>query len=275
MALIDCNSQVIVVVYGGKPKKKGDFTMQMQSLLIADGSEAFTNKLTELLRGSYHIRVCHDGQTTLAQLRERTPDLMILDLLLPELDGISLLHAAAAEGIAPHVLGLTRFSSDYVMESAERLGVSYLMMKPCEPEFVCSRLKDLSRYTRPDPLVQPDVRAMVSNVLLDLRIPTKLRGYVCAREAVLYLMRSPGMSVTKELYPAVAALCDGTPAQVERAIRGAIQAGWSVGSEYWDRYFIRHADGTIRKPSNAEFLSRIADALSLDREDCWEQTVLF
>lgn len=249
--------------------------MQMQSLLIADGSETFTNKLTELLRDSYHVRVCHDGQTTLAQLRERKPDLMILDLLLPELDGISLLHAAAAEGIVPYVLGLTRFSSDYVMESAERLGISYLMMKPCEPEFVCSRLKDLARYTRPDPLVQPDVRAMVSNVLLDLRIPTKLRGYVCAREAVLYLMRTPGMSVTKELYPAVAALCDGTPAQVERAIRGAIQAGWALGSEYWERYFIRRADGTIRKPSNAEFLSRIADALSLNRDDCWEQTVLF
>ena len=249
--------------------------MQMQSLLIADGSEMFTNKLTELLRSSYHVRVCHDGQTAMTQLRERKPDLMILDLLLPELDGISLLHAAAAEGIVPHVLGLTRFSSDYVMESAEKLGISYLMMKPCEPEFVCSRLKDLAKYTRADPLVQPDLRAMVSNVLLDLRIPTKLRGYVCAREAVLYLMRTPGMSVTKELYPAVAALCDGTPAQVERAIRGAIHAGWTLGSTYWERYFIRQADGTVRKPSNAEFLSRIADALTMDRDECWEQTVMF
>lgn len=256
-------------------EKRGLLIMQMQSLLIADGSETFTEKLTELLRGSYHVRVCHDGQTTLAQLRERKPDLMILDLMLPELDGISLLHTAAAEGIVPHVLGLTRFASDYVMESAERLGVSYLMMKPCEPEFVCSRLKDLSRYTRPDPLVQPDIRAMASNALLELRIPTKLRGYICAREAILYLMRSPGMSVTKELYPAVAALCDGTPAQVERAIRGAIQAGWSGNSEHWQRYFARSADGKIHKPSNAEFLSRIADALSIDRESCWEQTVLF
>lgn len=249
--------------------------MPMQSLLIADGSEVFTNKLTELLRGSYHIRTCHDGRSTLAQLRERKPDLMILDLMLPELDGISLLYSAAAEGIVPHVLGLTRFASDYVMESAERLGVSYLMMKPCEPEFVCSRLKDLARYTRQDPLVQPDTRAMVSNVLLELRIPTKLRGYVCAREAILILMRTPGMSVTKELYPTVATLCDGTATQVERAIRGAIQAGWAQGGEAWGRHFSLLADGTVRKPSNSEFLSRIADGLALDREDRWEQTVLF
>ena len=247
--------------------------MQMQSLLIADGSEVFAEQLTEALRGSYHIRVCHNGLTALEQLREKKPDVMILDLLLPELDGISLLHAAAAEGIVPHVLGLTRFASAYVMESAERLGVTYLMMKPCEPEAVCARLKDLSRYTRPDPVVQPDVRATVSNVLLALRIPTKLRGYVCAREAILYLMRTPGISVTKELYPAVAALCDGTPAQVERAIRGAIQAGWTLGqAEVWEQFFTRMADGSVRRPSNAEFLSRIADYLSLDRDDPWEQT---
>lgn len=247
--------------------------MQMQSLLIADGSEVFTSQLMEALRGSYHIRVCHDGLTALEQLREKKPDVLVLDLLLPELDGISLLHAAAAEDLVPHVLGLTRFASSYVMESAERLGVTYLMMKPCEPEAVCARLKDLSRYTRPDPVVQPDVRATVSNVLLALRIPTKLRGYVCARESILYLMRSPGMSVTKELYPAVAALCDGTPAQVERAIRGAIQAGWSQGAgEAWEQFFNRRPDGTIHRPSNAEFLSRIADFLSLDRDEPWEQT---
>lgn len=247
--------------------------MQMHTLLIADGSELFTARLTELLRGSYHIRVCHDGHTALTQLREKKPDAMILDLLLPEMDGISLLHTAAAENIMPHVLGLTMFASPYVMESAEALGVAYLMMKPCEPEAVCARLKDMLRYSRPDPVVQPDARATVSNVLLALRIPTKLRGYVCAREAILYLMRSPGISVTKELYPAVAALCEGTAAQVERAIRGAIQAGWMLGqTEVWAQFFAKGSDGSVRRPSNAEFLSRIADFLSLDRNDPWEQT---
>lgn len=250
--------------------------MQMQSLLIADGSELLTAQLTEALRGEYHIRVCHDGLTALEQLREKKPDVMVMDFLLPELDGISLLHTAAAENLIPYVLGLTRFASPYVMESAERLGVTYLMMKPCEPEAVCARLKELSRYARPDPVIQPDVRATVSNVLLALRIPTKLRGYVCAREAILYLMRTPGMSVTKELYPAVAAMCDGTPAQVERAIRGAIHAGWSQGScDAWERFFHNRSGGAVHRPSNAEFLSRIADQLSLDRDDPWEQTAFF
>ena len=247
--------------------------MQMRTILIADGSEPFTARLSELLRSSYHIRVCHDGQTALAQLREKKPDVMILDLLLPELDGISLLHTAAAENLTPHILGLTRFASSYVMESAERLGVTYLMMKPCEPESVCARLKDLIQCCKTDPTVQPDTRATISNILLALRIPTKLRGYVCIREAVLYLMRSPNMSVTKELYPAVAALCDGTPAQVERAIRGAIQAGFSLGSaDIWSQFFTRQPDGAVHRPSNAEFLSRIADYMALERENPWEQT---
>lgn len=247
--------------------------MHMQSLLIAEGSVVFADQLAEALRSSYHIRICHDGHTALEQLRERKPDLMILDLLLPELDGISLLYTAAAENLMPQVLGLTRFASQYVLERAEQLGVTYLMMKPCEAEAVCARLKDLSRHTRTDPVIQPDLRATVSNILLALRIPTKLRGYVCAREAILYLMRSPGISVTKELYPAVAALCEGTPAQVERAIRGAIQAGWILGQEeVWEQFFSRGGKETVRRPSNAEFLSRIADFLSLDRNDPWEQT---
>lgn len=247
--------------------------MQMRTLLIADGSEAFAARLMEALRGKYHIRVCHDGLTALEQLREKKPDVMILDLLLPALDGISLLQAAADEDLMPPVLGLTRFASSYVLERAEQLGVTYLMMKPCELEAVCDRLRDLTARSQPDPVIQPDVRATVSNVLLALRIPTKLRGYVCAREAILYLMRTPGMSVTKELYPAVAALCDGTPAQVERAIRGAIQAGWISGdTEVWSRFFNRGADGTIPRPSNAAFLSRIADFLSVEQNCPWEQT---
>ena len=250
--------------------------MQMQTLLIADGSEAFAAKLTEVLRTSYHVRVCYDGYTALEQMREKKPDILILDLLLPGLDGISLLYTAAAEGLLSHVLGLTRFSSSYVLESAERLGVHYLMMKPCEPEAISARLKDLMKSARADPQVQPDIRATVSNVLLTLRIPTKLRGYICAREAILYLVRCPGMSVTKELYPAVAALCDGTPAQVERAIRGAIQAGWTQGAgEAWEQFFKRRSDGMIHKPSNGEFLSRIADYLRLDQDDPWVQTAFF
>ena len=101
----------------------------MSRILIVEDEVKIARFVTlELQHEGYEVEAAHDGRTGLEMALEWKPDLMILDLMLPELDGISLLHTAAAEGIVPHVLGLTRFASDYVMESAERLGVSYLMM---------------------------------------------------------------------------------------------------------------------------------------------------
>lgn len=245
--------------------------MEMRKILIADGSEDFAAALSEALRGLCYIRVCRDGNQALEQLRSYRPDLLVMDLMLPELDGISLLQAAAAEGLSANVLALTRFNSPYVTESMERLGVSYLMMKPCDLSAVAARVRDLTQQVKVPVVAQPDMRNTVSNILISLRVPTKLRGYCCAREAVLCLMRDPGMSITKELYPQVAALCDGTAVQVERAIRGAIQAAWSnQDSVEWPKFFQAGADGTIPRPSNAAFLSRIADYLTLEQEDFWE-----
>lgn len=242
--------------------------MEMRKILIADGSDDFAAALSEALRGTCFIRVCSDGQQALEQLRSYGPDLLVMDLMLPKLDGIGLLQAAAAEGLTPNVLAITRFSSNYVQDCLERLGVSYLMMKPCDMGAVTARIRDLARQAKPSVVTQPDMRNTVSNVLISLRVPTKLRGYGCAREAVLCLMRDPGMSITKELYPTVADLCDGTPVQVERAIRGAINAAWINQDEtVWPKYFQPCADGTIPRPSNAAFLSRIADCLSMERED--------
>lgn len=241
--------------------------MEMRKILIADGTRELPEALSETLQTKFHVRICRDGLQALEQLRSFEPDLLVLDLMLPELDGISLLQAAAAEGISANVLALTRFVSPYVLEAAARLGVSYIMMKPCDVEAVTARIHDLAAQIRTPAVTQPDIRNIISNVLISLRVPTKLRGYCCAREAVLCLMREPGMSITKELYPQVAAMCDGTAAQVERAIRGAIQAAWNSRDDaVWRRYFLPDTDGSIARPSNAEFLSRIADKLCLEQE---------
>lgn len=249
--------------------------MEMRKILIADSSEEFAAALTETLRGTCHIRVCYNGMQALEELRSYRPDVLVLDLMLPELDGISLLQTAAQEEIVPNTLAVTRFVSPYVTESVTRLGVSYVMVKPCDIGAVADRVRDLKQQAKRPAVAQPDMRNTVSNVLISLRVPTKLRGYGCAREAVLCLMQDPDMSITKELYPAVAAICDGNAAQVERAIRGAINAAWTNQDEaIWRKYFQPCADGTIPRPSNAEFLLRIADRLTLEQESPWEPAAM-
>ncbi len=242
--------------------------MDMLKILIADSTEEFSAALREHLHEEFMIRTCCQGMQALELLGSYRPEILVLDLMLPGLDGISILQAAQELGLQPLVLATSRFISPYVMDAMDRFGVGYLMVKPCDIVATVARIRDLSRKFDAPAKVLPDMRSTVSNVLIHLGMPTKLRGYCCAREAILCQMRNPGMSVTKELYPEVAELCDGTTAQVERAIRGAIVAAWNNRSErIWQRFFLPGQDGIIPRPTNAEFVSRIADCLRLEAEE--------
>lgn len=239
----------------------------MQKLLIADGTEEFRLALADMLRGAYLIKTCRDGKEALNLLRSFRPDVMVLDLMMAELDGISLLQEASQLDIRPVVLATTKFSNDYILESAGRLGVAYVMLKPCDTGAVVARLSDLTERLEPPAVTQPDIRTSVTNLLLSLGVPTKLRGYACLREALLVAMRDPGQSVTKELYPAVAEICGGNAFQVERSIRSAIHTAWDRRDErVWRLYFQPGPDGSVPRPTNAAFISRLADRLLLSRE---------
>ena len=238
--------------------------MEPRKLLIADGNEDFRKALLDTLRGAYRIRTCQDGKTAMQLLHSFRPDILVLDLMLPELDGISLLHAACAADLRPMVLATTRFVNDYVLESVTALGVGYLMLKPCDIHATVARIRDLHRRLSPTVLSEPDPRAQISNLLLTLGIPTKLRGYAYLREAILLMARKPGQSITKELYPDVGLACSTTSVHVERSIRSAINAAWSHRDDrIWQLYFQPQSDGTLPRPTNAAFISRLADALEL------------
>ena len=236
-------------------------------MLIADSSEEFGGALADMVRGAYILRSCREGRETLAVLGSFKPDILVLDLMLPGLDGISILRQAAASGLRPMVLATSRYVSDYVVEAVTQLGVGYLMVKPCDVRATVARLGDLTQRLKQPLFAQPDPRTAVSNLLLSLGVPTKLRGYAYLREAILERLRDPSQSVTKELYPCVAALCCATPIQVERSIRSAIAAAWTRRDEQiWRLYFQPEADGSMARPTNAAFISRLSDSVSLSME---------
>lgn len=239
--------------------------MEALKLLIAESSEDFRIALAESLRGAYCVRECSDGTEAMRILQTFHPDVLVLDLMLPGKDGISLLQEAAAAGLRPMVLATTRFASDYVLDTAGQLGVGYVMIKPCEVRATVARIADLSRRLNPPVVTQPDPRTYVSNMLLTLGIPTKLNGYGYLREAIPLMNRDPGQSITKELYPAVAGMFRCEPKNVERSIRSAIDAAWKKRDErIWSLYFQPDTSGTILRPTNAEFISRLADSRELD-----------
>ena len=241
--------------------------MEMLKLLIADTGEGFRQALSDQLRGTYRIRVCREGQETLETLLAFKPDLVVLDMMLPGLDGISILQEAARCGLRPMVLATTKYANDFMVEAAARLEVGYMMVKPCDVKATAQRLLDLAEHIRQPVVVRPDSRTVVSNTLLALGISTKLRGYAYLREAILEMMINPGQSVTKELYPAVGKMCGATSIQVERSIRSAIGKAWENRDEaMWQLYFRSASLEKMERPSNAVFISCVADRLTMDRD---------
>lgn len=240
--------------------------MEIRKLLIAEGTEEFRLALAEVLSGAFHIRTCSNGVEALALLRSFAPDIAVLDLMLPGLDGISVLQRASEEGIRPRILATTRFLNDYVSEKVSDLNVSYLMMKPCDVGATVERITDLSQRIRQSSPTPADPRSLVSNILISLGVPTKLRGYGYLREAVLMIAENPGQSITKELYPAVATRCRCESSHVERCSRNAIEAAWRKrNEEVWSQFFPPGADGTCDRPTNAEFMTAIAEKLQMQR----------
>lgn len=239
--------------------------MEKRKLLIAEGTEEFRLALADVLRGSFQIRQCADGHQAQALIHSFRPDVIVLDLMLPGLDGISLLQWAVGAGQMPIVLATTRFVSNYVLESIDKLGVGYLMVKPCDVRATAARVCELSVRIHPPPVPVSDVRSQTANMLLLLGISPKLRGYAYLREALILKAEKPDQSITKELYPEVAKRCDCAPMHVERSVRSAIAAAWeNRDDQMWRLYFTPDATGIIPRPTNGAFISRLADCLRLD-----------
>ena len=235
----------------------------MRKLLIADGTEAFRLALADNLKELYHVRVCQEGKETLESICTFRPDLLVLDMLLPGLDGITILQRAAEAGVKPVVLATTGLITPFVTEGASRAKVSYLMVKPCDVEAATSRLLELTERLEGPCLTRPDLRTEVSNMLLTLGIATNLRGYSYLRDAILAEIRQPGQQLTKALYPDVGKPYGASGAQVERSIRDAVGKAWLRRNDaVWGQYFPMDASGEIPKPSNAVFICTLSNYIA-------------
>ncbi len=239
--------------------------MEMLKLLIAESGEEFRETLANQVRGKYRTRTCREGTEALEAILNFKPDLVVLDMMLPGLDGISIIEEAQRCGVRPLILAVTKYPSDFMVASAVRLGIAYMMVKPCQIKAVIQRLQDLGQLLDAPAAVRPEPRTAVINVLLELGISTKLLGYGYLCEAILAYMNRPGQAVTKILYPEVGEICNASPTQVERSIRSAICKAWEHRDEaVWRSWFQSPSGEPLARPSNAVFITGIANRLSMD-----------
>lgn len=224
--------------------------MEGRKVLIADPSEDFRHALAQALLPDFQVRCCARGDRALELIQSWEPDVLVLELSLPGLDGIGLLRRLTDP---PAVLVVTDLNTPFVRCALEELGVQYAMLKTCPVETVADRVHELMYLC-----VRPDQDSGAVQLLSCLGVPSSRQGFQHMLTGLPDLVRQRDQRLSKELYQVIASRSSATSSSVEKAIRDAIRAGWDTGDRaVWQQYF----PGYTRCPRNKEFLFRIADLL--------------
>ncbi len=257
-------------------------------LLLADSSTELMSRISVFFEGKGDVEVvgkAADGIEATEMLRELTPDVVLMEIVLPKKDGIAVLKDinAIPASRRPIVIVMTGAKKESVTNLCMELGADYFMIKPCEPETIYERIKLLSaslaakqhggRIAMPENIHtgdRPSDRAIeisVTNTIHSVGVPANIKGYQYLRDAIIMSIKDSELinAVTKQLYPKVATRHNTSPSRVERAIRHAIEVACIRGNEEeLYKLFGYTVSNNKGKPTNSEFIAMIADKLRLE-----------
>jgi len=240
-------------------------------LLVVDNDINTTNQLKNYF--SSHavmnvVKVISDGEEALDYIK-RYPgnfDCIIIDLLLPSMDGVTIIEKINELGIRAKIFVLSGYKDTPVLRNMSKYNIGYYMIKPFSLESLELRLKDvLVNDERFDFKAEPSKK--ISKMLHTLGVPSHIKGYIYIREGISLMMESPDMvgGITKEIYPEIAKKYNTTPSRVERAVRHAIEISWNRGDyDTMEDIFGHSVDYDKAKPTNSEFIATIADYLRVE-----------
>ena len=237
-----------------------------KTVLLADANEEFRTMLREEIERSEEFTVVGsvgDGTEALALLAQRRPDLLVLDLMLPGMDGLTLLRQAQTQGQLPKVVVTSAFCTDRVVSDAMALGVGYFLPKPCEIGALLDRMQSVFGQAATPEERTAALKNLVTSVIHEIGVPAHIKGYQYLREAIMIAVDDMEVinAVTKVLYPAVAKRFGTTPSH-------AIEVAWDRGDlETLQKYFGYTVSNTKGKPTNSEFIAMIADRLVLEQKN--------
>lgn len=255
----------------------------MIRVLIADNNVELCDILARFFEKQDDIEVAgvaYDGEQALNLISEVEPDVVILDITMPVLDGLAVLERLPGLSIAkrPKIIILTAFGREDLILKLTQLGADYYVVKPFDMEVLVTRIRQFAHDEesliknsgveyRPHSGKQ-DLLTMVTEIIHGMGVPAHFKGYNYLRDAVMMVLEQecvPGGNLTKQLYPRIATKYNSSTGGVEAAIRNAILTAWEHGNpEYISKIVGRSAISTKGKfPSNSLMIAKIADQLRL------------
>ena len=258
------------------------------SILVADDNVDFAKNLTSYIEKENEMEVigiAKDGLEAIDMIKNTKPDIAIIDVIMPQLDGLGVLEKINELDMdkKPLCIVLSAVGQDKITARALELGAQYYVVKPFDINLLMRRIKEL-KYYKPAGIrnsgmskdfktpyidIVPDAKnevenleALVTNIIHEIGVPAHIKGYQYLREAIMMVVNDIDIinQITKQLYPDIARKFKTTPSRVERAIRHAIEVAWGRGqTETVESIFGYTVSAAKGKPTNSEFIAMIAD----------------
>lgn len=259
--------------------------MSRIKLVIADDNREFVTFLKEYFSEQEEfeiIGVAYNGLEVLQLLEDSEPDVLLLDIIMPHLDGLGVLEKLQETERLNHVkvIMLTGFGHEEITRKAVELGATYYILKPFDIDILANRILQLvespssakpqaapGTFKTAKKAVVDNLDSRITGVIHEIGVPAHIKGYLYLREAITMVYHNLELlgSITKILYPEIAKKYNTTPSRVERAIRHAIEVAWNRGNiESINRLFSNTVNSTKAKPTNSEFIAMVADKLRLE-----------
>jgi two-component system, response regulator, stage 0 sporulation protein A len=262
--------------------------MSKIKIVIADNNRELCNTLADLIEFQEDMElvgVAYDGLEALKVIESIKPEVLILDITMPYLDGIGVLERMADFPERPIVIMLTAFEQEAMIQRLTTLGATYYMVKPFDANTLFERIR---QFTANHPVQGRVTRAQedrnnytlhgrrekstneleleVSKLFHEMGIPAHFRGYAYLRDAIIIATKEVEVlgNITKNLYPRIAEKYQSTASGVESAIRHTIEIGWERGNTDFMEEFFGFENQKNRFPTSASFIAKIADKLRLE-----------
>jgi two-component system, response regulator, stage 0 sporulation protein A len=254
-------------------------------VIIADDNMEFGNILGEYLNNQNDIEVidiARNGLEAVKLIKAKLPDIVILDIIMPHLDGLGVLEKVRLIPLEkqPVFIILSAIGHDKLTQKALALGAEYYIVKPFDMKILVSRIRELKGVNQsyviksenphdikvPNILSENDFEIEVTRTMREIGIPANIKGYQFIRNAIMMTLKDPQVMnyITKQLYPTIAKDYNTTPSRVERAIRHAIEVTWSRGQlDAINSIFGYTINLNKGKPTNSEFIAMVSDKLRL------------